>query len=62
MILARGPDTIKVTEVKGHATEADVVQGGVRLEKNLGTLRLTLLLTWVDDINLRRLWMLGGPC
>ena len=29
MILARGVDTVKVTKVKGHATEDDVDQGGV---------------------------------
>ena len=41
MILARGPDTVKVTKVtkvKGHATEADVEQGQVRLEDWLGNI------------------------
>ena len=36
MILARGPDTVKVTQVKGRAAEADVDQGRVRLEDQLG--------------------------
>ena len=35
MILARG-DTVRVTEVKGHATDADVDQGRVRGEDRLG--------------------------
>ena len=33
MIHARGPDTVRVTNVKGHATEADVEQGRVRKEE-----------------------------
>ena len=36
MILARGPDTVKVTKVKGHATEVDVELGRVRLKDVLG--------------------------
>ena len=32
---ARGPDTVKVTKVTGHATEADVEQGRARLEDRL---------------------------
>ena len=36
MILSQGPDTVRVTKVKGHATEADVEQGRVRLEDRLG--------------------------
>ena len=36
MILARGADTVEVTKVKGHATEADVDQGRVREEDKLG--------------------------
>ena len=38
MILSQGPDTVRVTKVKGHATEADVEQGRVRLEDRLGIL------------------------
>ena len=38
MILAQGPDTVKVTKVKGHASEADVDQGRVRLEDRLGNI------------------------
>ena len=30
MILARGPETVRITEVKGHANEADVEQGSAR--------------------------------
>ena len=36
MIQARGADTVKVTKVKGRATEADVDQGGVLEEDRLG--------------------------
>ena len=36
MIQAREQDTVRVTKVKGHATEADVEQGRVRLEDRLG--------------------------
>ena len=36
MIQARRQDTVRVTKVKGHATEADVEQGRVRLEDRLG--------------------------
>ena len=36
MIHARGSDTVKVSKVKGHATEADVDQGRVRMEDRLG--------------------------
>ena len=33
MIRARGQDTVRVTKVKGHATETDVQQGRVREEE-----------------------------
>ena len=36
MIRARGLDTVRVTKVKGHATDADVDSGRVRLEDKLG--------------------------
>ena len=36
MIRTRGRETIRVTKVKGHATDADVEQGRVRLEDQLG--------------------------
>ena len=36
MIQARGQDTVRVTQVKGHATDADVEQGRVGLEDKLG--------------------------
>ena len=36
MILAREVDTVKVTKVKGHATEDDVDQGRVREENREG--------------------------
>ena len=35
MIWARGQDTVRVTKVKGHATDADVEHGRVRLEDKL---------------------------
>ena len=38
MILARGRDTVKVAKVKGHAADADVELGGVRLEDRLGNI------------------------
>ena len=38
LILARGPDTVKVTKVKGHAIEADVDQGRVKLEDRPGNI------------------------
>ena len=36
MIRARGRETFRVTNVEGHATDADVEQGCVRLEDQLG--------------------------
>ena len=36
MILTRGRKTVRVTEVKGHAEDADVWSGRVRLEDQLG--------------------------
>ena len=36
MIHARGLGTIEVTKVEGHATEADVDQGLVKIEDRLG--------------------------
>ena len=35
-IQAREQDTVRVTKVKGHATDADVEQGRVLLEDRLG--------------------------
>ena len=37
MILAQGPDTVKVTKVKDHASDADVELGRVRAEGRIGT-------------------------
>ena len=31
-----GPETVRITKVKGHASEADVPQGRVRAEDRLG--------------------------
>ena len=53
MIRARGRETVRVTKVKGHAEDVDVQQGRVRLEDQLGTLRLMLLRTWVVVITLK---------
>ena len=36
MIRTRGRETVRVTEVKGHAEDADVHSGRVRLEDQLG--------------------------
>ena len=36
MIRARGLDTVRVTKVKGHATDADVDSGRFRLEDQHG--------------------------
>ena len=36
MIRTRGRDTIRVTEVKGHAENVDVQHGLVRLEDHVG--------------------------
>ena len=36
MIRSRGRETVRVTEVKGHAEDSDVQQGRVRLEDQLG--------------------------
>ena len=38
LILARGPDTVNFTKVKGHTAEADVDQGRVRLEDRIGNI------------------------
>ena len=38
VILTRDQDTVKVTKVKCHATEADVEQGRVWLEDRLGNI------------------------
>ena len=38
MLNARRPDTVRVTEVKSHATEADVDLGRVKLEDRLGNM------------------------
>ena len=38
LILVWVADTVKVTKFKGHATDADVEQGRVRLEDRLGNL------------------------
>ena len=36
MNLARRPETVRITKVKGHATQADVVEGGVRAGDKFG--------------------------
>ena len=36
MLTAGGPDTVRVTKVKGHATEVDVEQGRVRADDKVG--------------------------
>ena len=53
MIRTRGRETVRVTEVKGHAKDDDVQHGRVRLTDNKVMLRLILLLILVDVINLK---------
>ena len=36
MICTRGRDTVRVTKFKGHATDADIAQGPVRVEDKRG--------------------------
>ena len=36
MILSTGPETLRITEVKGHPTDEDVEQGRVRAEDKFG--------------------------
>ena len=52
MIQAREHDTVRVTKVEGHAAEADVDQGRVRLEDRLGNAGLILLLILIGVISL----------
>ena len=60
--MPRGPDTVRVTKVKGHVIHADVEQGRVRMEDRLGSvmIRLTLLLTCAGVIRPKMLWRC--PC
>ena len=51
MIRTRGRDTVRVTEVRGHATEADVEQGRVRLGDQLGNAEAD-----TADLGRRRAW------
>ena len=55
MIRTGGRETVRVTKVKGHAEDTDVQHGQVRLEDQVesATLKLILLLTWVVVISLR---------
>ena len=65
MIRTRGRETVRITEVKGHAEDSDVQQGRVRLEdqkKNWGMLRLMMPLSWVVVISLKFSVMLGVGC
>ena len=62
MIRTRGRETVRATEVKGHAEDADVQQGRVGWWINRGMLKLMLLLMSVIDISLRSLLMLGVGC
>ena len=60
MIRTRGRETVRVTKVKGHAEDSDVV--GFDWKINWRTLRLILLLTWVVVISLKCSLMLGVGC
>ena len=50
MVQAWGRDPVRVTKVKGHATDEDVEHGRVRLSDEVG------------DADLRCSWMLGVSC
>ena len=52
MIRTRGWQTVRVTEVKGHATDAGGEQGRVRLLDQVGNARLILLQILVGVIDL----------
>ena len=62
MIRTRGRDTVRFTKVKWHAEDVDVQHGLVRLEDQVGMLKLILLLTWVVVTSLKYLLMLGVGC
>ena len=61
MILARGPEAVRISKVKGHATEADVEQGGVLAEDKCGNAETDTAADWGDVISLRRLWISSVP-
>ena len=58
----RRQDTVRVTKVKGHATEADVQQGRVQEEDRLAMRRLMLLPILVGVTSWNGLWILGVLC
>ena len=60
LICTRGQETVRVTEVKGHAKDDDVQQGRWLINKVMQ--RLILLLIWVVAINLKLLLMQGVGC
>ena len=62
MIIAWGPGTVKVTKVKGHATEADVEQGRVWLEDRLGKIEADTAADLGRRHQFEGPWVLGGPC
>ena len=59
MILARVPETVRITKTKGHATQADVEQCGVRVDDKFGNAEAHT----VADLgsSLKRLWTSGVP-
>ena len=62
MIRTRVQDTVRVTKVKGHATDADVEQGRIRPEDRLGNAEADT----AADLGRRHQrswsWMLGVLC
>ena len=64
MIRARGQDTVRVTKVKGHATEADVQQGKVREEDRFGNEEADAAadLGGRQQVSWKGLWMSGVLC
>ena len=61
MIRTRGRETVRVTEVKGHAEDVDVQQGRVRLEDQLRNAEADAAAE-VVVISLKSLLMLGVGC
>ena len=54
MLRRRGPDTVRISKVKGHADEAMVLHGQVREVDRLGKMLLMRLLILVDVVLVMR--------
>ena len=62
MIPARGLDTVRVTKVEGHATDADVDSGRVGLEDKHGNAEADEAADLVGYISLNFSLVLGVLC